>query len=146
MPLRLPWSGSLQELSSRIPREGQVEARTKWAALVAELKNMNYNPDMTGLKDVNTDILYCSEYYAEPLFRYKEQEQFWMRKRGGLQSMAHDKRHSKEDIRLTKEFLAPLEKQLRGLRVLNVCGGQSRCYPMIAGLFEQHDVFDLKPG
>ena len=54
---------------------------------------------MSGLRDVNTDVLYCGENYAEPVFRYAEQAAYWEKKRGGLQSMAHDRKFSDEDIR-----------------------------------------------
>ena len=49
----------------------------KWSPVVDDLFNANNYRNGVGIQNRETDILYCYEYYAEPKFRYEDQEAYW---------------------------------------------------------------------
>lgn len=59
--------------------------------------------------------------------------------------MAHSKKFSENDIKSTMEFIGSLENQIAGDKVLDICGGMSRCQGILSSLFNTIDVFDLIP-
>lgn len=59
--------------------------------------------------------------------------------------MANNSKFSKKDIKQTLKFLKPIKEQVRGSRVLDICGGISRCGSILSNLFDEVDVCDLSP-
>ena len=94
---------------------------------------------------MDSDILYCSRFYAEPRFRYQDQELYWLQQPANLAAMAHSKIFSKKDIKITMDFLNSIRKRIQGGRVLDLCGGISRYGKVLESLFDEIDIFDLKP-
>ena len=56
-----------------------------------ELVAANNYESFQGVRDVETDVLYCYSVYCEPRFRYAEQEKYWEEQLKNLKSMAHNK-------------------------------------------------------
>ena len=54
--------------------------------------------DDKGVRSVDQDILFCSRFYAEPKFRYDEQEEYWKSRQRTIKAMANNSRFSKMDI------------------------------------------------
>jgi len=95
--------------------------------LIDEICAVNHLPEKIGIRDIETDVLFIREYYAEPVFRYKEQENHWKQKPKNITSMAHSKKFSDNDIKSTTEFIGPIADQISGDNVLDICSGMSRC-------------------
>ena len=62
-----------------------------------------------------------------------------------LERMAHSGSFSAMDTLWTINFLQSSGVNLSGERILDLCGGMSRCSDVYARMFEKVDVLDLQP-
>jgi hypothetical protein len=143
--LNFPCTGPVQDLVRNVPPHRREEHLQKWQEIAEQVFAANSFGQGIGARNIDSDILYCNRFYAEPRFRYGDQELYWQRQPADLASMAHNKNFSRKDISITECFIDSIKQHLHGGRVLDLCGGIARCGNVLEEHFDLIDVLDLKP-
>lgn len=84
-------AGSVQEVVLNVPVHRREEHLKKWQEIAKDVFEKNCFGKGTGVRNIETDILFCSHWYAEPRFRYQDQELYWLNQPTNLDAMAHSK-------------------------------------------------------
>lgn len=89
-PVILPQTGTVEKITAAVPTEIRDTHIKKWKEVVNLLVTANDLEDGKGVRNAETDVLFCRRFYAEPEFRYDEQKSYWLKQPSTTKAMAHN--------------------------------------------------------